>query len=519
MLETVNLDQSLPKDEYKRVMEPLRLQLGEMQRRLRNLGVRTVILLEGWDAAGKGTVIGSLTAALDPRGFAVSVTEKPTEEERMYPYLTRFWRQLPSAGAIAIFDRSWYRRLLDERVEGEVPPEVWQAAYDEITQFERQLAADGYLLLKFWLHISRKEQRKRFKQLLADPAFAWRVGPDERRRRRKWDQYLEAVEEMLARTSTGRSPWTVIESNCSRYARTRVFETVVDAMGRAADEAERRKAEAEASKAERRKAEAAEARRAKRRTAEEPEETTPAVKPSNPLDRVDLTLDLSRADYAERLDSLQEELRRLEHECYIHRMPVVLLYEGWDASGKGGNIRRLTADLDPRGYDVIPVGAPTAQELANHYLRRFWIRLPKAGHFAIFDRSWYGRLMVERIEGYCSEEEWRRAYQEINEFEAAVARYGTVIVKFWLHISQEEQLRRFEDRQNTPYKQWKITDEDWRNREKWDQYYQAVGEMIQRTSTTYAPWTIVEGDSKTWARVRALQAAVDAVKAGLKAKA
>ena len=204
-------------------------------------------------------------------------------------------------------------------------------------------------------------------------------------------------------------------------------------------------------------------------------------------------------------DELQQDLRRLQHQLYRERIPLVIVYEGWDASGKGGSIRRLTRELDPRGYEVVPIGAPTPQELSHHYLRRFWIQLPKAGHIGIFDRSWYGRVLVERVEGFASETEWRRAYQEINEFEASLVRFGTALVKFWLHISPEEQLRRFEAREADPFRRWKITPDDWRNRDKWDAYYDAVGEMIQRTSTSYAPWTVIEGDDKPWARVKALR--------------
>jgi polyphosphate kinase 2 (PPK2 family) len=236
------------------------------------------------------------------------------------------------------------------------------------------------------------------------------------------------------------------------------------------------------------------------------------------LDRVDLTQTLPKAKYSRSLSRLQKRLRQLEHEMFMARLPAIVLYEGWDAAGKGGNIKRLTGQLDPRGYEVIPIAAPSKQELEHHYLWRFWRHLPKGGHLTIFDRSWYGRVLVERVEGFCTRSEWQRAYQELNEFERMVASHGTVIVKFWIHISPEEQLRRFQERQRSPVKSWKLTDEDWRNRDKWPIYHQAVVDMIRRTSTTYAPWTIVEGDNKYFARIRALKTVVAAIEQGLQAR-
>jgi polyphosphate kinase 2 (PPK2 family) len=246
----------------------------------------------------------------------------------------------------------------------------------------------------------------------------------------------------------------------------------------------------------------------------------PAPKPSPTkqktiLDRLDLTLSLDRDAYDEQLDALQDRLFQLEHELYVARIPAVIVYEGVDAGGKGGNIKRLTRGLDPRGYEVIPIAAPTKEELAHHYLRRFWECVPKAGHITIFDRSWYGRVLVERVEGFCTQTEWRKAYREINEFERQLADFGTVIVKFWLHISRKEQLQRFRAREQTPHKQWKITDEDWRNRKKWRQYEVAILDMLKRTSTTYAPWTILEANCKLYARVKALRTVADALETAL----
>jgi polyphosphate kinase 2 (PPK2 family) len=229
------------------------------------------------------------------------------------------------------------------------------------------------------------------------------------------------------------------------------------------------------------------------------------------LDKVDLTLKLDKKKYEEELKKLTVHMRELEFEIYKARVPVVVTYEGWDAAGKGGNIKRITSQLDPRGYEVVPIAAPSVEEKAHQFLWRFWNQIPKAGHITVFDRSWYGRVMVERVEGFCHEDEWRRAFQEIKEFEGNLAEFGTVIAKFWIHISKQEQLKRFEERKTSEYKNYKLTDEDWRNRDKWDRYEEAVLDMLENTSTTYAPWTIVEGEDKYWARIRTLRVLSEAI--------
>lgn len=495
MLELLDLDKRISKEDYREVFPALEAQLGECQRAARAAGVPVVIVLEGCDAAGKGTLINRLTQAMDPRGFKVHPISAPTENERFHPWMWRFWSRLPAAGIIAIFDRSWYGRVLTERVEGTTSRREWNEAYDDIQQFERQLADDGAVIVKFWLHISKKEQKQRFKQLEENSATAWKVGKQEWKNHRKYDEWVEAVEEMLERTSTAQAPWTVVESTQGRYARVKVFETVREAVEHELD------------------------RRASAEAVELKPMPVPADSPTSTqtiLDRVDLSLSLEREQYEEELARLQKRLFHIEHELYIARVPAVVVYEGWDAGGKGGNIKRLTRGLDPRGYEVVPVGPPTTEEKAHHYLWRFWRDVPKAGHITIFDRSWYGRLLVERVEGFCREDEWKRAFREINEFERQLAEYGTVMIKFWLQIDREEQLRRFKAREESPDKQWKITDDDWRNREKWKQYKTAVVDMLRRTSTTYAPWTILESNCKLHARIKALRTAVDALESALK---
>ena len=494
MLELVQLDKKIPKEIYREVFPELESRLGACQRAAREAGVPVILVFEGWDAGGKGNLINRLTQVLDPRGFKVHAISAPSKTEKLYPWMRRFCSATPADGTFAIFDRSWYGRVLVERVEGPISRPQWEQAYDDVQQFERQLADAGCVLVKFWLHISKKEQKKRFKRIEKHSAIAWKVGKEEWRHHRRYDKWLEAVEEMLQRTSTADAPWTVVEATQGRCARLKVFETVVQAVERAVESRQS-------------------GPKAKPQPMPEPEESP--VKRQTILDRLDLSLSLERDEYEKELDRLQKRIFHLEHELFVARIPAVIVYEGADAGGKGGNIKRLTRGLDPRGYEVVPFAAPTREEKAHHYLWRFWKAIPKAGHITIFDRSWYGRVLVERVEGFCSEDEWKRAYREINEFERQLADARSVLVKFWLHIDRDEQLRRFEARQEAPDKQWKITDEDWRNRDKWKQYKVAVIDMLHGTSTTYAPWTILEANCKLHARIKALRTVAEALESAL----
>ncbi len=227
------------------------------------------------------------------------------------------------------------------------------------------------------------------------------------------------------------------------------------------------------------------------------------------LETVNLTRTLDRESYVREMTRRQIQLRELGYQVYLQKRPVILVFEGWDAAGKGGAIKRITEKLDPRGYVVYPISAPHGEDRTRHYLYRFWRRLPERGQIAIFDRSWYGRVLVERVEGFAPEAEWKRAYKEINSFERQLRDFGAIVAKFWIHISREEQLRRFEERKAIGYKAWKLTEEDWRNRDKWDAYEEAVEEMVVKTSTVTAPWTVVAGNDKYWARAKVLAKVVE----------
>jgi len=496
MLENIDLSRCVAKDEYKKRKQELELKLAELQRKAKDLKIPIMIVFEGWDAAGKGTLINHLILPLDPRGFNVYSTLPPSEEEAHRPFLCRFWKRTPASGRIAIFDRSWYRRVLVDRVDEHIEKKELAQAFEDITSFERQLADDGNIIIKMFLHISKKEQKERFKKLRQNPATAWRVSEGDIKRHKQYKLYMRAIEDMLAETDSEYAPWTLIEAHDRRFADLKIFDTVITAIEDGIEKKEKRI-----------DIKNAVAKLPKKEKSEKANTLSSTV-----LDRIDTSKTLDRDEYKKQLDDKQDELRELEHTIYQHRIPVLIAYEGWDAAGKGGNMRRLTQNLDPRGYEVVPIAAPNDIEKAHHYLWRFWNQMPKAGHITIFDRTWYGRVLVERVEGFCSEDEWRRAFREINEMEQHMTNFGAVIVKFWLHISKDEQLRRFKERQKTPHKQWKITDEDWRNREKWDKYKSAIEEMIFRTSTRNAPWTIVESNDKLYARVKCLDTVINAIK-------
>ena len=418
----------------------------------------------------------------------------------MRPFLWRFWTLTPENGRIAVFDRSWYRKVREDRFEGRTAKKELAEAFRDICSFEKQLTDSKAVIIKLFLYISREEQKKRFKKLEESGETAWRVTKEDWKRNEDYDRYLKINEEMLERTDTEYAPWTIIEATDKSYGAMKILKTVTETL----EDALAKTAEEERLKEEKKKA-----AETLLKAGENPAENSRYQ--NGVLSGIDLSKTMPRETYKKEIDRLQKKLELLHSELYRLRIPVVLGFEGWDAGGKGGAIRRLTSHLDPRGYQVCPTAAPNDIEKKHHYLWRFWNHMPKAGHIAIFDRTWYGRVMVERIEGFCREEEWRRAYQEINEMESHLVNAGAVVLKFWLQIDKDEQKRRFEERMRIPEKQWKITDEDWRNREKWDQYELAVNEMLVRTSTTYSPWIVVEGNCKYYARVKVLRTVVEAL--------
>lgn len=494
MLEKVDLKKTVDKETYKKVSEELWERIGVLQRNCKGEKIPVMIVFEGLGAAGKGVQINRLIQPLDPRGFDVYASRQAGEEEVMRPFLWRYFTKTPEDGRIAIYDRSWYHKVTEDRFDKMIKKRDIPGAFDDILSFEKQLTDSGMVIIKFFLYILKDEQKKRFKKLSQSKETAWRVSGGDWKRNKEYDKFLHLCEEMLQKTDTECAPWTIIESMDKDFAAMKIMSTVTE---RLEYELNRRAVE--------------------KKTKQTAPVQTPEDRFKNGvLSGIDLSKSVTEEEYKEQSDALQKKLEFLHSEIYRLRIPVVLGFEGFDAGGKGGAIKRLTSHLDPRGYKVNPTASPSDTEKVHHYLWRFWNHMPKAGHIAIFDRTWYGRVMVERIEGFCREKDWKRAYQEINDMEAHMANFGAVVIKFWLHIDKDEQERRFNERMKNPAKQWKITDEDWRNREKWDEYETAVNEMLVRTSTTYAPWVVVEGNCKYYARVKVLKTVVDALEKKIK---
>lgn len=486
MLENISLNIKLDKTEYKRIKDEAVTKLGALQRRARTLGIPVMIIFEGWDASGKGTVINEMTVPLDPRNLVVYSGRKSlSDDEIKRPFLWRYWTKTPGKGQIVIFDEAYYSEL----VKSDEDEEASTIHYKEISEFEKTLADSGIVIIKFFMHISKKEQKKRFKKLEEDEATSWRVTTSDWKQNKKYDSRLKDFDRMLEMTDKENAHWNVVEGTDRRFAAVKVMNIVSKMLEDAINQAEN------VPKPERHPLIS---------TGDDPFR-------SSILEGVDMDQSLDKETYHRELKKYQKKLHLLEYEIYRKRIPVIIGFEGWDAGGKGGAIKRLCSNLDPRGYRVFPTSAPTKDELAHNWLCRFWKNVPKQGHIAIFDRTWYGRVMVEPIEGFCTRDEYDRAFSEINTFERQLLEYGAVIVKFWMNITKDEQEKRFQKRQQNPDKQWKITDEDWRNREKWDQYLVAVDRMLLKTSTKDAPWTIVEGNDKFFARVKVLKTVVEAI--------
>lgn len=486
-ISAIDLARKISRDDYKERKPKLEVRLGRLQRKAIEAGLPVVVLFEGCEGAGKGTLINRFIRGMDPRHFKVHSINKVYEEELYRPYLWRFWQRLPAAGKMSVLDRSWYGPILKKRVGNDILENEWKTACVEMKEFERLLCDAGYLIIKIFLHITQQEQAKRYRRLEENPATAWRITRDDWIQYENYETFCRYAQEMVGNSDSEAAPWRLISAQDMRSATVEVFETIGDALE-----------EALAGKT--------------------VEHSRVDVKLGDDatgeglLEKADLSLTLDGGEYRKRLKTLQEEIHELQHQIYMARVPVVIAYEGWDAAGKGGNIKRLTQSMDPRGYEVYPVAAPNDVENLHHYLWRFWRDVPKAGHVGIFDRSWYGRVLVERVEGFCTEEEWKRAYREINEFERQLVSYGTVLVKVWVHIDAGEQLQRFEARVADPNKRWKITEEDWRNREKWGEYEAAVRDMLRLTSTDVAPWMVVESNCKRFARVKVLEGVVRDIK-------
>lgn len=459
------------------------------QMALKEKKLPVLVLFEGWGAAGKGSVLGKVIKNIDPRFFKVETMDIPTEEELRKPFLYRYFVRIPEAGKFAFYNGGWMEEITSAVLHDALTEEDYKKRVDSVKRFERQMTDNGYLVMKFFFHIGRKEQKKRLDALCSDKRTKWRVDKKDLWQNRHYDACMEVYEDYLNDTNQSTAPWYIIDAKDKKWAQLQMLETLVNGI----DTALANSALAVPIL----------------------QNVFPLVKAPK-LSEISLDKEMTEEEYRAELKRCQKRLGELHNELYRKKIPVILAYEGWDAAGKGGNIKRITGALDPRGFEVHPIASPEPHEKARHYLWRFWNRLPKDGHVAVFDRTWYGRVMVERLEGFCSENDWQRAYNEINEFEKELSDWGAIIIKFWVQIDKDTQLARFTDRQNTPEKQWKITDEDWRNREKWELYETAVDAMIAKTNTVYAPWVVLESNDKKYARIKALKTVIAEIEKRLK---
>ena len=469
----------------------LRKQLITLQQKIREAEIPVVIVIEGLSGSGKGVMLSKLIEGLDSRGCKTHPIRDPNCVEQAYPAMWRYWTQTPPKGDIALFCSSWYGELNNACFEhGDEIVEFLPKRLNEIISMESQLICDGTLILKFFLHISQQEQYDRLKKREKRKSTAWLVTDRDHEQNKRYDEYMKGMDDLMSITNLKGAPWHVLDAANLKSCARQMMQTVINAFEDALNE-----------------------RRHNRRPWDVPMLPNLSPIPSlgfPPLSTIDLNKRLD-VPYAEAYKALKKRLRKLQIALYRRGVPLVVCFEGWDAAGKGGAIRRLNAAMDARGFTVVPIAAPTPVELNHHYMWRFWTALPPKGHIAIFDRTWYGRVMVERIEKLCTVPQWQRAYEEINRFEKLLTDDGAILCKFWLQIDQDTQLTRFKARQDDPEKQWKITDEDWRNREKWPAYEQAVNEVLQRTHTTYAPWTLVEANDKEYARIKVLQTVADTI--------
>jgi len=479
--ENVRDPSKVKKKAFKALVPGLRQELVDLQQRLRGSNTSVLVVFAGVDGAGKHEMVNTLNAWMDPRGIVTHAYGRNDETAEERPPFWKYWRDLPANGQIGLFLSAWYSNPLLGRVRRTMGPESFSQQLDQIQAFERTLADDGILLLKVWMHLDKKAQRKRLEKLTAQADTAWQVKPGAWDNWGMYDRFMEVSNEIIERSARDGSPWLLVNGK-HRYTRQlTVARALRDALRNHLEHPPRSKGLADST-------------------------WTRKMRPTRgSLRKMDLGKDLSESVYKKRLKNAQRRLYQLQHQAQMAGLSTVLVFEGQDAAGKGGAIRRLVQGLDAQQYQVIPIAAPTKIEWAHHYLWRFWLHIPRKGRVTIFDRSWYGRVLVERVEGFADRAGWQRAYREINEFERQLVNHQTVLCKFWLQIDKDMQLARFEDRQNTPYKGWKITDEDWRNREKWEAYDAAVDDMIILTHQRHAPWILVEGNHKGWARIKVLE--------------
>jgi polyphosphate:AMP phosphotransferase len=498
-LETAESGRKSNKKAFASEVAEIRNGLLHAQDDLAETDIPVLILIDGDDFVGGEALFDRLHEWLDARFLRSTAYARATPEEEQRPFMWRFWLEMPPRGRIGVFQRSWHSVTWADRISGRIDDQELDRRIEHVRSTEQGLCDDGALIVKLWLHLPKKELKKRVDAARKDET--WRYHETDSFVYKHYAEGVAIAKRIVGGTGLMAAPWTVIDTGDSRQCWLTAARKIAHVLRERLDtpryagrpgQDPTPEADAEADEA------------------STPREDSPDVQVSV-LDGVDLGARLERAVYRRSLDELQAELSDLQREAWRLDLPSVFVFEGWDAAGKGGAIRRMTHAMRATKYKVFPISAPDDRELSRHWLWRFWRRLPKPGHVSIFDRSWYGRVLVERVQGFATSEEWKRAYAEIEDFEAQLVESGTVLRKFWIHIDAEEQQRRFEDRQRVSFKRHKLTAEDWRNRERWHDYEVAAADMVEKTSGV-VPWTLVAGNDKRHARIEVLKTVCEALR-------
>lgn len=482
----ISVDRKMKFQNFKR--SELAERLGRVSRICNDLDIPILIIVDGWESSGRGFVIKDLCRDFAAKNFDVEVFDKDESYDDKYLFIRKFWINVPEKGRIKIFDRSFYYKIFEKK---NLSDKQIQKRIDSIKSIEKALFDDQTIILKFFLNIDKKEQEKRIEKLENSFKEDFYIDGLDLDQQKNYEDYEKHFKKTLDATDFSYARWDIVDSNDKKAASKEVLGLALDRISQGMERIIRQREENENVERD-------------------------YLSSSSILQNIDLSKFLSDEKYQEKKDKLQDEVAKLMYKFYQKGISQVLVFEGVDAAGKDGAIERLIKEVDPRLYRVHGISAPSKEELSRNYLWRFFTKLPKDGYVGIFSRSWYGRVMVERVEGFAKTNEWDRAYGEMLDMEKQIYDHGTLVLKFFVTIDKDEQLKRFKDRQRDPDKQYKITDEDWRNRDKWDDYIEAMNEMLERTSVSYAPWIVVEGNSKKYARIKVMEEYIKAAKAHLK---
>ena len=483
----MNLDKKTKRQYDDLGRSDLEERVARLARICQNLQIPVLVMVDGYESSGKGYVINYLSQELIPKYFDVEVFEKNEEYDNKFPFAKRFFVNTPKKGHIKIFDRSLYYRILDDL---DLKGEDLNKKIGSMEKIEKMLYDDQTIIIKFFLNVSEDEQKKRIDKLEDSKEQSFYLTRNDKVQNDKYKDYQKHFENVLEKTNFSFSPWTIIDSDKLKEASKEALFQMLEALTIGLERVSTQRLDG--------------------KNTERSYQNNKKI-----IENLDLTKTITEKTYRQKKDQLEKEVKDMMFEYYKRGISTTLVFEGVDAAGKDGAIERLIKKVDPRLYTVHAISAPSKEELAHHYLWRFYDKLPEDGYVGIFSRSWYGRVMVERVEEFATTNEWDRAYGEMLEMEKEIYNHGSLILKFFVVIDKDEQYSRFMARENNPDKHYKITDEDWRNRGKWDAYIESMDEMLYRTNVDYAPWILVEGNQKYYARIKVMEEYLKRAKAHL----